>query len=504
MPCAKIWYNLGMTDGKAPGMGDQVGHQGHSGGGDFPAGSSGSVGSGGPEKRQERRYDSGGNPFGDSGGNPFESEGSPFSQSFDQPKSFDDKPLDQVGKTSAMPGAFEDKEEDQIEDKETNESMKAPINEEISPSEAVYGTQYEREDPLSSGFPSSVEVADVSGSVAGQNDGDVQIQDDSTSFFGMMEEAGITKKHIFMVFGAFGFIAAVILFFVLGGYSFFTDILSEQTKVSVEEENQVEEEKAEREVEEEVSEKADTEEGTDDASGSTLKDVAVPPSFDQIFGLSGLVNSYIFGLEFSKFSMLQGLNTSPVSAGGSMVGVEASLAVGKSAEVNKNSVTYYTDLLRRINEARKINLYDYLNRFVDRRQALQDHLIELNQLAMEADSNRNAILQELGRINAEYKAVGEQKNVFEKSFFDSLNVYHGDSAYDNLELFIEASQRQIKDKAYYNTLKTLSDMFGTAVSALGPRIQDISVNAEALIKGVRVFEVQGSNIDAIIIQNSSK
>jgi hypothetical protein len=237
---------------------------------------------------------------------------------------------------------------------------------------------------------------------------------------------------------------------------------------------------------------------------STLKDATVPPSFDQIFALSGLVNSYIFGLEFSKYSILQGLNTSPVSAGGSMVGVEASIAVGKSAEVNKNSITYYADLLRRIDEARKINLYDYLNKFVDRRKALQDHLIELNQLVMEADSNRSAILQELERINTEYKAVGEQKGVFEKSFFDSLNSYHGEGAYDNLELFVEASQRQIKDKAYYNTLKTFSDMLGTAISALNPRIQDISVNAEALIKGVRVFEVQGSNIDAIIIQNGVK
>ena len=187
-----------------------------------------------------------------------------------------------------------------------------------------------------------------------------------------------------------------------------------------------------------------------------------------------------------------------------MVGVEASLAVGKSAEVNKNNITYYTDLLRRIDEARKVNLYDHLNKFVDRRKALQDHLGELNQLVLEADTDRNAILPELERLNTEYAAVSVQKDIFEKSFFESMNSYHGEGAYDNLELFIEASQRQIKDKAYYNTLKTLSDMFSAAISALSPRIQDISVNAEALIKGVRVFEVHGSNIDAIIIQNGIK
>jgi hypothetical protein len=497
-----------MTDGKVAGM---TGHGGSShGGGDFSAGDG--AGHGVPEKRQEYRYDE----TSQKGAGNWKSEepvgvpefgGSPFSQPFEQPKS----PLDQVGKTSTMPEAFEDKEKDLIEDKETDESVKTPINEDVSPQEAIYGGMskeeggsqaFEREDPLSSGFPGAgVEVADVSGSSSSDKSG-IEVQDDSISFLEMMREAGITKKHIFMVLGVFGFAVAVVLFFVFGGYRFVTDLISGNGKVPVAAEESVSDgESTAKEVKAEETvpvEEVKTEES------STLKDATVPPSFDQIFALSGLVNSYIFGLEFSKYSILQGLNTSPVSAGGSMVGVEASIAVGKSAEVNKNSITYYADLLRRIDEARKINLYDYLNKFVDRRKALQDHLIELNQLVMEADSNRSAILQELERINTEYKAVGEQKGVFEKSFFDSLNSYHGEGAYDNLELFVEASQRQIKDKAYYNTLKTFSDMLGTAISALNPRIQDISVNAEALIKGVRVFEVQGSNIDAIIIQNGVK
>lgn len=452
-----------MTDGKGSGT------AGYGGGGDA---SSRNV----PAKRQEHRYEE---PKA-----PFESEATPFSQPFDEPKPFDDKP-----------STHDKVVEDKIEDKETDESIKPSSDEDDYNPEASYGgsIQYEKMDPLSSGFSHgpNVEVADVSGSAKG-NDSGIEISKDSSSFLDMMREAGITKKHIFMVLGVFVFVIGVILFFVLGGYKIFisdgteTEKVSEEVKVEVKPETE-----AKVEAKPEVKE-------------SALKDVTVLPSFDQVFGLSGLVNSYIFGLEFSKYKILQGLNVAPVSEGGSMVGVEASLAVGKSAEVNKNNITYYTDLLRRIDEARKINLYDHLNKFVDRRKALQDHLGELNQLVLEADTDRNAILQELERLNAEYGAVSAQKDIFEKSFFESMNSYHGEGAYDNLELFIEASQRQIKDKAYYNTLKTLSDMFSAAISALSPRIQDISVNAEALIKGVRVFEVQGSNIDAIIIQNGIK
>lgn len=447
-----------MTDGKGSGT---IGDSG---------------GSGVPEKRQEHRYEE---PKA-----PFEPGATPFSQPFDEPKSpepSEDRPPLQHSEVSE---AFEDKETDEVAKPSTDEDDYNP--------EASYGSsiQYEKMDPLSSGFPhgSSVEVADVSGS-AGSGGSEVEVTKDSASFADMMREAGITKKHIFMVLGAFAFAVGVILFFALGGYKIFMssdeDVVEEEAEVKVE--SEVSEVKSEVEPEE-----------------SVLKDVTVPPSFDQIFGLSGLVNSYIFGLEFSKYKILQGLNVAPVSEGGSMVGVEASLAVGKSAEVNKNNIVYYTDVLRKIDEARKINLYDYLNKFVDRRKALQDHLGELNQLVLEADTDRNAILQELERLNAEYKAVSAQKDIFEKGFFESLNSFHGEGSYDNLELFIEASQRQIKDKAYYNTLKSLSEMFGAAISALSPRIQDISVNAEALIKGVRVFEVQGSNIDAIIIQNGIK
>src|SRR3989339_1396571 len=280
-----------MTDGKGSGT---------AGYGDGSAGAYGGQ-TDVPAKKQEHRYEE---PKA-----PFEPEATPFSQPFDEPKPFDDKPSthDKVA-------------EDKIEDKETDESIKPSTDEDDYNPEASYGSsiQYEKMDPLSSGFSHgpNVEVADVSGSAKG-NDGGVEISKDSTSFSDMMKEAGITKKHIFMVLGAFVFVIGVILFFALGGYKIFISDGKQEEEVL--EEVEV---KPEVEIKPEVKEPA-------------LKDVAVPPSFDQVFGLSGLVNSYIFGLEFSKYKILQGLNVAPVSEGGSMVGVEASLAVGKSAEVNK-------------------------------------------------------------------------------------------------------------------------------------------------------------------------
>jgi len=121
-------------------------------------------------------------------------------------------------------------------------------------------------------------------------------------------------------------------------------------------------------------------------------------------------------------------------------------------------------------------------------------------LLLEAESSKNVVIQDLNSLDVEYDATSLRKDEYETKFFDSMGGYNGDTAYDYLELFVEASQLRVKQKAYFNALNTVDGSLDAAISSLIPRIQDISVNAEALIKGVRVFEITGSNIDAIILQ----
>jgi hypothetical protein len=419
-------------------------------------------------------------------------------------KPFEDKPLDNLGDSSAMPfeapNVSEHEKKDMVEDSETDEQRDTQADDNIAGTSTLEEgavQEYEQNDPLTShpaespveelpeedslGAGAQVEVSDVTDLNA---DGEPIVPSDEAGFWDMLEDAGIQKKHVFMVAGVFGFILIIVLFFIFGGYSLLTGGEDKPGELA-----------------DEVVVEQEIDEPTDESTNEpTIK--PVPTTADQEFGLSGLVNSYIFGLEFSKYKVLPGLNLNPVTSGGSTVGVDAALSVGQPQEVSRDAIVFYVDLLRKIDNSRKLEIYNYLNQFVDRRAALQDHLAVLNGLLLQADEAKNYIIQELNRIDVEYDATGDEKDTYETTFFESMNGFNGEQAHDYLELFVGASQQRVKMKAYFNALNTLNEMFDASISALIPRIQDISLNSEALIKGVQVFEVTGSSIDAIILQQN--
>jgi len=356
------------------------------------------------------------------------------------------------------------------------------------------GDQFETKDPLTSHpFGSSVvEVASTPGNLGSSGNPANVIageKDDNPGFWAMLEEAGISKKNIVIIIAVFVGIIAVVLFLLFWTFGGSSDGGTDKPVKTV--------------VEDVGTGSVEVPAVDVKPSDTKNAEITVPPTFNQVFALSGLVNSYVFGLEFSSArGVLLGLNVTPVSYGGSTVGIDSSIAIGAPSGVNKEALVSYIDLLREIENARKVDIYEYLNKFVDRRQALQDHLAILNGLVLKVESYKSAVLQGITALDLQYKASSVEKTKYETGFFESMNSMYGETAYNNLELFVEASQKQIKEKAYYNSLVTVNKLFDSAISALAPRIQDISVNADALIKGVKVFEIHGSNIDAIIIQQN--
>ena len=77
---------------------------------------------------------------------------------------------------------------------------------------------------------------------------------------------------------------------------------------------------------------------------------------------------------------------------------------------------------------------------------------------------------------------------------------HGQSARSSefLDSFVVSSQKAVALQAEFNSLATVQEMFLNALKLLEPRYADIEANKEALIKGVKVFDVPASDIDAII------
>jgi len=382
-------------------------------------------------------------------------------------------------------------------------------------------SQFEKNDPLVTGAPSNpfgaepgfeseaepiaepisefepkVEVAEVvsspvglPGAIPGGLPGAEAFpeNDDEGGFMAMLEEAGITKRSIFIVLGAILGVVFIVLTLIFGWYRVVTDLFVSD---GTEPQQAVEVTEPEEDLEEEDEE--DPLEVPDPPVVSEL-------SKDQLFAISGIVNSYIFGLEFSDQRTLDTVDLTPVAEDGSLKGIESALILGQSAYVSKTNYEYYVSHLQKINNAVSLDVYEYLSREVDRRASLEGYVSTLNSLLMEAEAISNVISQEMTRIEAEYDATSEEKQKYENGYFDTVESLHGGQSFNYLELFVEASQKLTKQKAFFNALQTLQEKYSVGLSILEPRIQDLSLNSEALIKGVRVFEVPNSNIDAIIL-----
>ena len=448
---------------------------------------------------------------------PFSAPMSSYEPSTLDKKALDEKPLDAISQTPVMPFSapkIDSGEKDLVEDKENdeipNESVSDVPNDEPEPihkpvdfgesfggeskkvPESDFGPSSQKEASYESFSKDSfggseVKVSDVSHSNESVTESH-ESSDEKNGFFQLLEEAGIKKSYILIFFGVLGGIVLVILFFVFGWYRIFTNLWSTSTNVASEV------------TTEQTGQTTGTESNTEISSSTSILPTQPGVSPEQLFELSGLVNSYIFGLEFSQRQVLPELDLSPVSSDGSLVGVDSSLAAGGPVIITKQSISGYVDLLFRIDNAVRTDVYDYLNHNVDRRLALREYLDLLNSLLSEAESTKTAVTREITRISSEYSLIQKEKDLYESTFFGSINTFHGDDAYNNLELFVEAKQSEVKKKADYSALATISNLLDKYISVLTPRINDISANSEALIKGVMVFYVPGSNINAIVPQ----
>lgn len=314
---------------------------------------------------------------------------------------------------------------------------------------------------------------------------------DGSDFMSMLAEAGIKKKHLFIIVGVFLSILLAIFIFIFaynfGGEEKQSPGDKETVGVNVSKKSEKDDDKilkndANDEKKEAISDESD---GVTDLIASDN------------FRISGLINSYIFGLEFNQNRILQMLDTTPISEEGTLVGIDSSLAAGQDLQFKQEIISRNLDLLLKIENARALNIYDYLNKTTDRVAALNEHIRDLQSLLIQAEASKNTVVTQINVLNTEYTQITAQKNAYEKAFFDSVSRYYGNDSYNNLTLFTEASQLQVKVKANYNALKTLNAMFDTSIKTLRPRINDIVANFDALVKGVQVTEVKNSNINAI-------
>lgn len=238
-------------------------------------------------------------------------------------------------------------------------------------------------------------------------------------------------------------------------------------------------------------------EQTQDKNAQTEPAVSIPAKpVELVESAHGVITAYIMGLEFNGGK--GPADALPMGTWGSVAGVYAGDYFGKVGDERKDKFVEYVDLIRQLQNIYDTDIYTLLNKSTDRRAALTQHLTDLKNLIDRANLAYNDIQALLAKYEADYNSLLLQKTNAQSAFFTALYAYYGEIAYYNLGVFTKIYQDSIESRSYYNAYKALSDLYVAYVNALNPRYQDIYINFDALVKGVKVYLIPKSDIKTVI------
>lgn len=179
-------------------------------------------------------------------------------------------------------------------------------------------------------------------------------------------------------------------------------------------------------------------------------------------------------------------------------GVFFALRLGGEFVSSEHRFAYY---MRKLNEMQNLystDIYKLLDKSYDRRVTLNDFLINMKRAIEEAKQIQNEVAKAAANLNAAEASANSQRDIFETNFFSNIKDLRGQDSFANLEKFVGFSQNAIRLRAYYKAYNYISELYSNSIKKIEPRYQDILVNADALVKGIHVFDVPNSDINAII------
>lgn len=303
---------------------------------------------------------------------------------------------------------------------------------------------------------------------------DVMLEEEKTGGEGLggrldkvLKEANLSRKHLY--FCCFGLM--VIVFLVIGaifGVKFFLKLAREE-KVEVAEEEIVEEE-----VKEEIEEQEGAEEVKEEITVSEKKYWVDPSLYS--------------GILLGELTEVSG-----------PTGVEEGIAIGEEKElVSENELVEQVEHLKKLWNALDTDLFTLLDQSQNRSWTLEEHIKDLEELYQEGLEKLNALKETNASLAVSYEENKLGKETSEEQFFISLKKMEGLKVLDYLTQFIEVSGEQVEIKANYKAREKLISFYQIILQRMKDRISDIKYNREALIKGVKVVDIAGSDIDLIL------
>ena len=197
----------------------------------------------------------------------------------------------------------------------------------------------------------------------------------------------------------------------------------------------------------------------------------------------------------SATNLGQPANLNPTEIGDS--GVESSISIGSDIQ-GSTDIANYILTFRRLKNAYETDINGLLNQSLDRRARLLAHLTLLKSLYEESTQVSQKINVQLDALRQNYEEKSGDQKALDSNFFDQLNNFNGGTAEEILDNFINVGKEMIYLKTRFKALQKILGFYDQALPKLKNRIQDMELNSEILINGLKIYDVKGSDIKLII------
>ena len=183
-------------------------------------------------------------------------------------------------------------------------------------------------------------------------------------------------------------------------------------------------------------------------------------------------------------------------------GVNATSAVGVEL-TGASGISNYIMTFKRLQNAYETDINELLNQATDRRGRLNGHLALLGKFYVDGTLISFQIQQETDQIKVQYEEKKKVQQTHDSNFFDQIKSLNPQTAENLLADFINVSKEIVVLRARFKALQKVRSYYEFALPKLNARIKDIELNAEALILGLKVYDVKGSDLKLIIPIGSS-
>lgn len=218
-------------------------------------------------------------------------------------------------------------------------------------------------------------------------------------------------------------------------------------------------------------------------------------------GDSGSQNNFDSEEFAAQYGFLDGTIFSGILIGEEVSEVDNATSSGENLGdelVTDDGLTKIIEDFTKMYGSMQVDVQALLDQSRDRQETLDDYVNELNYLLYVGQNNLEQLQIEIENLTAQYTASEEEKAAYEARFFEKLKGLDTYGSVAALNYFIAKGEDVVYMRAQYQAREKLITYYEELIAALEARVKDIELNEEALVKGVHVVDISGSDIDLII------